>query len=239
MRKHFCKTILSLTLALLFISPASAQDYHEIKAKGLFPIGNFGRVGETAEMVEKGLIGSGATIGAGLGYRYHFDLSGGISLLVGGDVMWNMTDTKYRQRCYDNNKETAPQYFNIPIWVGVNYKIPLGNSNKWSAFFVASAGLNTHYTTSTGWENVEIQYKPALSPSLAIEVGFCFRNISLGFELLSLGKPTMKGTGEETYHIFKTLDKQREMIMGNIVLSYNLSKQKKEWKPSRKSTLEM
>jgi len=234
----FNNTILSLMLLTAGIGTAMAQNYHEIKAKGLFPIGNYARVGETAEMLENEIIGSGAAIGAGLGYRYNLGITSDIILFVGGDLLWNNTCTEYRNICTQNRNETAPLYFNFPLWMGVALKAPIGNS-PWSAYFDACAGVNIHYTTSTGWKNFEVRYNPAFSAALSLEVGMSFRNYSLGFELMSLGQPTMKGSGEETYHWFKTLEKKRNMTMLNVVFTYRLNKHKKEWKLSRKSTLDI
>jgi len=49
----------------------------------------------------------------------------------------------------------------------------------------------------------------------------------------------MKGSGEETHHRFKTLEKKRKILMINAVLSYKFQKKKTEWKPSRKTILDM
>lgn len=247
MKTTLGKIILSLAVAIVCLNCAVAQNSHEIKLKGTFPIGDFDRVGETAEMAENGLIGSGAAEGAGLGYRYNFDLANGIAFFVGGDIYWNMTNARYREICKnphpkDENEpqnQTPPQYFNFPLWVGVSYRTPFGNSNYWSAYFGVGAGLNVHYTTSTGWKNFEVRYNPVFSAALTIDAGITFRQFSLGGELVSLGSPTIKGSGEETHHKFKTLDKQRKMLMFNVVFSYKLSKHKKEWKPTRKTILDM
>ena len=234
----FNNTILALMLIMAGIGTAMAQNYHEIKAKGLFPVSNYARVGETSEMLQNNIIGSGAAIGAGLGYRFNIEITSDIIIFAGGDVLWNNTCTEYRDICVQNRNETAPLYFNAPIWMGVALRTPIGQSD-WSAYFDACAGVNIHYTTSTGWKNFEVRYNPAFSAALSLEVGMTFRNYSLGFELMSLGQPTMKGTGEETYHWFKTLDRKRDMIMLNAVFTYRLKKHKKEWKISRKAVLEM
>ena len=238
-RKSFCKTFAALTLLVSAIGYSVAQNYQEIRLKGTFPIGDFDRVGETAEMASENLIGSGAADGISLGYRYSFNLGGGIFFNVGGDIMWNNTSARYRKICWDYNNETAPNYFNFPAWVGVQLRTPLFGSKRFSAYFGACGGFNIHYTTSTGWKNFEVRYKPAISPGLLLETGLSYRQYSLGIELLTLGKPTIKGVGEETHHKFKTLNKNRHMLMGNIVFSYKLVKQKREWRPARKSVLEM
>lgn len=238
MKKSVSKIFTVLALTVMFSATAIAQNYQEIRALGLFPIGSYGRVGATEEMYKDQIIGSGAAIGAGLGYRYSFDLSMGVTFIVGGDVLWNMTNADYRRICSENNSEAAPMYFNVPLSVGVGLNYQLGRS-PWSVFFDATAGLNIHYTTSTGWKNFEVQYKPVLSPALSAEVAMRCRNFSFGFLLLSLGSPTMKiASGEERFQVFHVDEQKRSMLMGNIVLSYRLAKTKKEWRPSRKTILD-
>lgn len=239
MRKIFGILALVLALAVVPTSPLQAQDYQEIRALGLFPMGNYGRVGPTADMVADGLIGSGAAIGGGLGYRYSFDLSMGITFLVGGDILWNMTNPTYRQQCADNNAEAAPHYFNMPLSVGVALSTPLGDS-PWSFFFDVTAGLNIHYTTTTGWKNFEVTYNPALSAAISAELGMRWRNWALAVSMLSLGSPEITiFSGEETFSRFPVGGKNRNMLTGNVVLSYKITKHKKEWKPSRKSMLDL
>ena len=235
---YFGKIFLALTLIIALGNTQAQENCHEAKLKGLFPISDYGRVGETLEMEQKGLIGSGAAIGAGVGYRYSYGITSDIALMVGGDILWNNTNSTYRDICAEYNNEAAPHYFNFPILAGISLKTRIGNLTNWNAFFAACAGLNTHYTTSTGWRNFEVRYKPAFSAALSLEVGVSFRQMSLGFEIMSLGSPTMKGSGEETHHRFKTLEKKRRMLMLNTVFSYKFQKRKTEWRPSRKTILD-
>ena len=90
----FNNTILALMLIMAGIGTAMAQNYHEIKAKGLFPVSNYARVGETSEMLQNNIIGSGAAIGAGLGYRFNIEITSDIIIFAGGDVLWNNTCTE-------------------------------------------------------------------------------------------------------------------------------------------------
>ena len=240
------KIIIAITLLSVSGGYVFAQGVHEIKLKGTNPLGDFRKVSETREM-ENDLIKSGAMFGAGIGYRYHFNIASGLGLTIGGDILWNMTTKEYRDICKDPNPEdplgpknqTPPQYLNFPFVVGVNYRLPLGSSNNWFAFFGAYGGLNVHYTTSTGWKNFEVRYKPVLSPCLSLEAGINYRQYSLSLELMTLGQPTITGTGNENFHWFHILDKNRNMLLGNIVFSYKLIKQKREWKPARKTILEL
>ena len=240
MRKGFFgKTALVAALISLGFNVSLAQNFQEIRLKGTFPFGNFDRIGETSEMLQNNEIGSGAANGISAGYRYSFELGSGILLHVGGDIMWNNTCSRYREICRNFNGQTAPTYFNFPMWVGVSLRTPLFNSTRFVGYLGACAGLNVHYTTSTGWKNFEVRYKPSFSPALSLEAGVNYRKISLGVELLTLGTPTIRGTGEETHHKFRTLEKKRSMLMANVVLSYKLSKQKREWRPARKMDFDM
>ena len=237
--KNIVKTTVALLCLLCLVSGTSvAQNSSEIRFLGLLPLSNYGRVEQTIEMIDNGEIASGAAIGGGLGYRYCWDLSMGISFIAGADLLWNGTSTKYRDILDANLHETAPQYFNLPIQIGVGMSSTIGDS-KWAWFFDATAGLNIHYTTSTGWSNKTVSYKPAFSAALTAQGGIKYRQLSLGLTLISLGSPTMKvASGDEQLSQFPVDNLKRAMLMTGVVVSYKISKKKKEWKPSRKTILD-
>lgn len=256
MKKIFGR-VTSFLAAVVFVTAGNAvvaQNSHEIRALGLFPMGDFGRVGQTREMVSNNQIGSGAAIGAGLGYRYSSPIATGITLLVGADFLWNNTNSDYHRLCWETKwkiesggelieverHESSPNYFNLPISIGVGVTNYFTERKQLSWFFNATAGLNIHFTTPAGWKNFEVVYKPAFSAALTAELGVSYKKLSLAFSLMSLGSPTMRiSSGEETYCQFKADGQKRSIMMSGVVLSYKISKPKKEWKPSRKTNLEM
>ena len=74
-------------------------------------------------------VGKGASMGLGLGYRisYLFDVGFGVvSPYIHIDFMWNRTKNEYRDKFIDADG-TAPAYFNLSIYVGVNYRYQLND----------------------------------------------------------------------------------------------------------------
>ena len=72
--------------------------------------------------------GSNAGFGLGLGYRvsYRFDVGfGEVSPYIHADFQWNRVKGDLRDAYLDADNGSAPAYFNIPIFVGVNYRYQL------------------------------------------------------------------------------------------------------------------
>ena len=72
--------------------------------------------------------GKDAIFGFGLGYRvsYRFDVGfGEVSPYLHGDFQWNRVSGDMRERYMNAGDGKAPNYFNIPIYVGVNYRYQL------------------------------------------------------------------------------------------------------------------
>lgn len=75
-------------------------------------------------------VGKSAGAGVGLGYRitYRFDVGfGEVSPYIHADFMWNRTKSKIRDKFTEAGDGKAPQYFNLPIFVGVNYRYKLND----------------------------------------------------------------------------------------------------------------
>ena len=72
--------------------------------------------------------GKDAVFGFGLGYRvsYRFDVGfGEVSPYLHGDFQWNRVSGSTRDRYMNANDGSSPNYFNIPIYIGVNYRYQL------------------------------------------------------------------------------------------------------------------
>lgn len=74
-------------------------------------------------------VGKSASLGVGLGYRisYRFDVGfGEVSPYIHADFMWNRTKGEIRDKFLDAGGK-APTYFNIPLFVGVNYRYQIND----------------------------------------------------------------------------------------------------------------
>ena len=72
--------------------------------------------------------GKGAGFGFGLGYRasYRFDVGfGEVSPYIHADIQWNRVKGDIRDEYMNAGDGKAPNYFNIPIYLGVNYRYQL------------------------------------------------------------------------------------------------------------------
>ena len=72
--------------------------------------------------------GKNAVFGFGLGYRvsYRFDVGfGEVSPYFHGDLQWNRVSGGMRDRYMNAGDGSAPNYFNVPLYVGVNYRYQL------------------------------------------------------------------------------------------------------------------
>ncbi|MBQ7062479.1 MAG: outer membrane beta-barrel protein [Bacteroidales bacterium] len=73
-------------------------------------------------------VGKGAGAGLGLGYRvtYRFDVGfGEVSPFLSADIFWNRSNRDLRDMYMDADDGKFPNYINLPIFVGVNYRYQL------------------------------------------------------------------------------------------------------------------
>lgn len=74
-------------------------------------------------------VGKSASMGVGLGYRitYRFDVGfGEVSPYIHADFMWNRTKGVIRDQFLDAGGK-APTYFNLPIFIGINYRYQIND----------------------------------------------------------------------------------------------------------------
>ncbi|MBP5189477.1 MAG: outer membrane beta-barrel protein [Bacteroidales bacterium] len=72
--------------------------------------------------------GKSAVFGFGLGYRvsYRFDVGfGEVSPYIHGDFQWNRIQSDLREAYMNADNGSCPNYFNVPVYVGVNYRYQL------------------------------------------------------------------------------------------------------------------
>ncbi len=215
-----------LTAVMVFAgTAANAQFRQSIFLNGALPTGQFaskvsadrGLLSGTVPLFREE-IGKAATPGFGLGYRasYRFDVGmGEVAPFVQVDVFWNFIKSEWSDK-YIQAKGKAPNYFNVPVMVGVSYLYDeLWNDITPYAEFGVGADLciigsekvsainpidNKTYTYT-------YSYKPNVALSWMFGIGSYFgRHVSAGVYYYGLGKHVVSYT-TKTYNSFDEISK--------------------------------
>lgn len=193
---------------------AQAQFRQSIFLNGALPTGQFakdvntdrGILGDQVPLLRED-IGKDATPGFGLGYRisYRFDVGmGEVAPFAQADFFWNFIGSKWSDK-YIQAKGKSPNYFNIPIMLGVSYLYDeLWNDITPYAEFAVGGDLFI-----IGSEKVTIAdksytyaYKPTVALSWMFGLGAYFgRHVSAGIYYYGLGKHVVSYT-DKTYKSF-------------------------------------
>jgi hypothetical protein len=216
---------------------AQAQFRQSIFLNGALPTGQFakdvntdrGILGDQVPLLREE-IGKDATPGFGLGYRisYRFDVGmGEVAPFAQADFFWNVIGSKWSDK-YIQAKGKSPNYFNIPIMLGVSYLYDeLWNDITPYAEFAVGGDLFI-----IGSEKVTIAdksytyaYKPTVALSWMFGLGAYFgRHVSAGIYYYGLGKHNIdytKGTLENNMYADlhnQTLTSRQKRTVGSIML---------------------
>lgn len=221
--------LLCLTALMAFVGvSAQAQFRQSIFLNGALPTGQFASKVNTTRVIagatvtdatvplEREEIGKAATPGFGLGYRvsYRFDVGmGEVAPFAQADFFWNFINSDWRDK-YIQAKGKAPNYFNIPLMVGVSYLYDeLWNDITPYAEFGVGGDLFI-----IGSEKVETDtygYKPTITMSWMFGLGAYFgRHVSAGIYYYGLGKHVV-AYSDKTYKSFSEA-KKLEVDNGTI-----------------------
>ena len=159
-------------------------------------------------------IGKAATPGFGLGYRasYRFDVGmGEVAPFAQADVFWNFIKSEWSDK-YIQAKGKSPNYFNIPVMVGVSYLYDeLWNDITPYAEFGVGADLfiigSEKVVNPIDGKTYTYSYKPTVALSWMIGAGAYFgRHVSAGLYYYGLGKHVVSYTNK-TYDSFDPVTK--------------------------------
>lgn len=174
-------------------------------AVDLMPYGQF-------TPINRSNIANGASIGLGASLRAGMWLDVGANnwLLpfVEASFLWNSTKSKYRD-IYDNNalndslKATPkiPNYFNVPIQVGLKYRYDLTDIIR--PFAEASLGFDVMLISRNGYEKgvtyngTNLHYAYKLNGAMSWTVGagtYLGENVTVGLYYIDLGKHRIEYT---------------------------------------------
>lgn len=210
-----------MAIMALVGTTADAQFRQSIFLNGALPTGQFASKVNTNRISLAGItitdatvplyreeIAKAATAGFGLGYRvsYRFDVGmGEVAPFVQADVFWNFISSEWSDK-YIQAKGKAPNYFNIPVMVGVSYLYdelwnditPYAEFGVGADLFIIGSEKDVNYTYS---------YKPTVALSWMMGAGAYFgRHVSAGVYYYGLGKHVISYTGK-TYDSFDPASK--------------------------------
>ncbi len=211
---------LCVAAALCFAGFGAQSQELEISAyfNGFLPVGEFN---DDVELMQYGVftpinrtnIANGASAGLGVSVRagIWLDVGSNNFLLpyVEGSFLWNSTKGKYRD-IYDDNAlnstlqavPTAPNYFNIPLMVGLKYRYDLTDIIR--PFAEASLGYDLTFISKNGYHDVtylgvenymEYSYKPSGAMAWSLGAGtYLGQNVSVGLYYLNMGSHRIEYT---------------------------------------------
>lgn len=203
---------------------AQAQFRQSIFLNGAIPTGQFGsKVSADRGIIQfdplsyaqYGLplyreeIAKAVTPGFGLGYRisYRFDVGvGEVAPFAQADFFWNLSGSEWSDR-YIQAKAKAPNYYNIPVMLGVSYLYDeLWNDITPFAEFGVGGDLLIIGREKSEKFKYTYAYKPTVSLSWMMGVGAYFgRHVSAGLYYYGLGKHIINYTNG-TYDKFNSVE---------------------------------
>ena len=208
--------VLGLTAIMALAgSHVQAQFRQSIFLNGNLPSGGWAKdIGASNVPLGYTEVGKDATPGFGLGYRisYRFDVGmGEVAPFAQADFFWNFIGSKWSDK-YIQAKGKSPNYFNIPIMLGVSYLYDeLWNDITPYAEFGVGGDLfligNEKVVNSIDNKTYTYAYKPTVSLSWMFGLGAYFgRHVSAGIYYYGLGKHVVSYTNK-TYKSFNEVDK--------------------------------
>ncbi len=192
-------TIKSLCLLAAFVLAgfgAKAQFSHFEQSfyfNANLPVSDFATNVDNTPMTQY-YAGSDAIIGIGLGYRasYRFDVGfGEVSPYVHADFQWNALRGDHRD-AYTLTGYSKPNYLNVPIYAGFNYRYEI--TDIFTPFIEFGLGADFLKITKEGGNDLPaMKYK--MSGAFAWQVGagtFFGKHVSAGLHFSGYGKHTIQ-----------------------------------------------
>lgn len=206
--KVFCLAALMFGIG----SSVNAQFRQSVFLNGGIPTGQFAKAvndNHTTVPLYHTDIAKAATPGFGLGYRvsYRFDVGvGEVAPFANVDLFWNFMGDGWSDT-YIQAHSSAPNYFNIPLVLGVSYFYdelwnditPYGEFGVGADLFIIGSEKSEYFVH-------KYAYKPTISMAWMIGAGAYFgRHVSAGIYYYGLGKHTIEYTSK-TVSDFTTVE---------------------------------
>ena len=159
------------------------------------PTGEFNKAAEPIEaeglmVLDKDHVGTSASMGIGLSFKYSFEFSViedqcSAGPFVGVDFAWNDIDKSVRKVFTDKSCD-RPVYLNMPIMLGANGRYYFNDVIGVSAEF--GIGADMAIITHQGWEKDKLNYPTSFSLAWQVGAGAYFgRHVNLSVHYYSLG----------------------------------------------------
>lgn len=160
--------------------------------------------------------GKNAGFGFGLGYRvsYRFDVGfGEVSPYLHADLQWNRVKSDIRDEYMNAGDGNAPNYFNIPIYLGVNYRYqltdiftPFAEFGIGPDFFMitkeaGSLSIDADPVTATPAHTYDFKLRYQTTTNVAFQIGAgCYfgQHVSASIHYNGYGKHAIKYRGNDT-----------------------------------------
>jgi hypothetical protein len=173
-----------MAFAMSFASFSLSAQNFSIRFGGLMTLGDLAESKTVSSFVENARAGNAAAYGASVGFQFSVEVLDGLGLFASADAFWTPSNQEIRQM-YDEHNWTKPQFFNIPLLVGLNYRMPVASV---SPYFEAGIGMNLFVKTPEGVSGDLTKYEA--TKSLAVEggLGLMFNDVvSVGVHYLLPG----------------------------------------------------
>ena len=211
------RILLAAALLLTSIS-VNAQRHHRgsdrlgefyFGFEAVAPTGNFNKTAEN--LMETGKpdmvmrwedVGTSASMGIGLSFKYSFEFSiiddqCSAGPFVGIDLTWNNLDKSVR-KVFNDKKCDMPNYINMPIMLGANGRYYFNDVFGVSAEF--GIGADMLYITPQGWSGAQEKYGTDFAMAWQVGAGVYFgRHVNVGVHYYSLGNHTTVETKDKDY----------------------------------------
>ena len=200
MSKHITIKALCVAVVMTFAGiNAQAQLSHleqSFYLNGNIPTGQFATNIDAIPMTQYDM-GKDAIMGMGLGYRasYRFDIGfGEVSPYLHVDFNWNAIRGSHRD-AYTTAECSKPNYINIPVFAGVNYRYQL--TSILTPFAEFGLGADYLMITKEGGSNTIPTMRYKSSGAFAWQIGlgtYLGQHVSASFHYNGYGKHTMQYT---------------------------------------------
>lgn len=218
MKKNHTFKFLCIAIAMLVAGiNAQAQLETSFYLNGIAPAGEFNDDATLNEnnLLGKDQIGTAAALGFGAGIRasYLFDIGfGAVAPFVSFDLLWNPIKSSFREE-YALNDADIPNYFNLPLMLGIQYRYPLETVDMITPFAEFGIGYNAFKASAEGWGDQESRdhYVYSIKGAMAWQLGigtFLGNHVSVGLHYYGLGRHSIKYSSRS--HNYATLDTATE-----------------------------
>lgn len=208
--------ILLVAALLLLCFSVQAQHHRHSDRVGEFyfgfdavaPLGEFNKqanaigAGKGTFPLNEENVGTSASMGGGLSFKYSFTFSiiedqCSAGPFVGVDVAWNNLDKKVRE-VFNEVKADKPNYINMPILIGANGRYYFNDVLGVSAEF--GIGADMLYITPQGWSDCKQKYGTDFAMAWQVGAGAYFgRHVNLGIHYYSFGTHKTVETDTRNY----------------------------------------